>query len=105
VNKTIDTIIATQLASFFACVFAYLAHLIENGTILNDNWMWAVWVLMGFSVLFWLAPYLVIKPKPELSRADYEHMLDNALREARNSHHVKPKDIVDVYRKVTRDLV
>jgi hypothetical protein len=58
-NRVTDIVIATQLCTAIAALFTFLAHLIENGTILNPNWMFAVYVLMFFACLFMLFPHII----------------------------------------------
>jgi hypothetical protein len=70
VNKITDIVIATQLSTCFAAFFTYIAHLIENGSILNANWMWAVYVLMGFAMTFMLVPHIICKDKEHDPFAD-----------------------------------
>lgn len=57
-NAITDLTIATQFSTVVAAVCTYLAHLIENGTILNANWMFAVYVLLVIAMIFMLFPYV-----------------------------------------------
>ena len=58
-NHITDIILTTQLATSIAAVCTYLAHLIENGSILNPNWMFAVYILMAIAMVFMLFPHLI----------------------------------------------
>jgi hypothetical protein len=55
VNRFLDFIIATQLSTSFAWMCAIGAHLIDKYA--NENWQFSVYVLLGVTVLFMLAPY------------------------------------------------
>jgi hypothetical protein len=57
-NKIIDIKLSTQLSTVIAMVLTYLAHIIGNGTILNDNWTFMVYVLIPMAMLFMVLPYL-----------------------------------------------
>ena len=67
-NNVKDIVIATQLSTCFAAFFTFIAHLIENGSILNDNWMWAVYVLMSFAFIFMLFPHIISHKADEHKR-------------------------------------
>lgn len=54
-NKALDLILAVQLSTAFAFFAAIGAHLIANHA--NDNWQFSVYLLLGISVLFMVAPY------------------------------------------------
>jgi hypothetical protein len=61
VNKALDLILATQLSTAFAFFAAIGAHLVANHA--NDNWQFSVYVLLGMSVVFMLAPYSLFMNK------------------------------------------
>ena len=56
-SKFLDLIIATQLSTSFAWMYALCAHLVDQYA--NTNWQFSVYVLLGISVIFMLAPYLI----------------------------------------------
>ena len=56
-SKFLDLIIATQLSTSFAWMCALCAHLVDQYA--NTNWQFSVYVLLGISVIFMLAPYLI----------------------------------------------
>ena len=56
-NKYLDLMIATQLTTVFAFFAAIGAHLMAEYA--NPNWQFAVYVLLGISMLFMLAPYVL----------------------------------------------
>jgi hypothetical protein len=82
-NNVKDIVIATQLSTAVAAAVTYCAHIIENGTILNANWLWAVYVLMGIAVIFMLVPHLLVTStylniKMDVEDAVLDHDLDLA---------------------------
>lgn len=54
-NKLLDLIMGTQLSTSFAWMCAVGAHLVDKYA--NPNWQFSVYILLGISVLFMLAPY------------------------------------------------
>jgi len=60
-NKITDIVIATQLSTCFAAFFTYCAHMIENGSWLNPNWLFAVYILLAFAMTFMLVPHIICK--------------------------------------------
>ena len=63
-NKITDTIIATQVSTIFACIITTVAHLIDNGSILNNNWQFMVIPLVVLACLFMALPYIICQPSP-----------------------------------------
>ena len=59
-NRLTDMTIGTQLSTVIAAIATYLAHLIENGSILNPNWGFMVYVLLVIAMFFMLLPYLLV---------------------------------------------
>ena len=56
-SKFLDLIIATQLSTSFAWICAIGAHLVDQYA--NVNWQFSTYILLGISVMFMLAPYLI----------------------------------------------
>jgi len=57
-NRLTDIMLGTQLCTWLSAVFMYIAHLIEHGAILNPNWHWAIYALLGIAVFFMLLPHI-----------------------------------------------
>lgn len=57
-NKVTDIKLGTQLSTVFAMISMYIAHLIGNGTILNDNWNFMIYICLIISTVFMVFPYL-----------------------------------------------
>lgn len=58
-NRVTDIVIATQCSTVMAACCTVLAILIDNGTILNANWQFAVYVLLTVATIFMLVPHIV----------------------------------------------
>lgn len=54
-NRFLDFIMATQLSTSFAWMCAIGAHLMDKYA--NQNWQFSVYLLLGISMIFMLAPY------------------------------------------------
>ena len=58
-NRITDILLTSQMSTAFAAFCTYCAHMIENGSWLNDNWMFAVYVLMIIAMFFMLLPHII----------------------------------------------
>jgi hypothetical protein len=65
VNKFLDLVLATQLSTSFAWICAVVAHLTDKYA--NENWQFSVYISLGLSVLFMLAPYALFLSKENTS--------------------------------------
>ena len=69
-NRITDIVIATQLSTCMAAFCTFMAHLIDNGSILNANWHFAVYVLLAIATVFMLFPHLVSHKAEARTNAD-----------------------------------
>lgn len=69
-NKIMDTIISTQMSCTIAYGAMIGAHLVERHA--NENWQFAIYVLLAIGVLFMLFPYLFMDKSVE----ENEHKLN-----------------------------
>ena len=53
-----DIVFATMLSTTFAAVCVYIAHLIGSRAILNDNWNFAIYILITIAGVFMTLPYV-----------------------------------------------
>ena len=58
-NRVTDLLLSAQLCTSIAAIFMYLAHLIENGTILNPEWKWMYIASLALAVFWMLFPHLI----------------------------------------------
>lgn len=57
--RTGDYIFASQLCTVISMAMMYVAHLIEAGHILNPNWNFASYLLLGTAVFFMALPHIL----------------------------------------------
>ena len=57
-NRLTDIKLGTTLSTIVSMLCMYLAHLIGNGSILNDNWNFMIYVSLVISMIFMVFPYL-----------------------------------------------
>lgn len=79
-NSTIDKLLSTQLCTVMAGALTYIAHLIEAGHILNENWQVTVIPLLCIACASMVLPYIICSDvEPEkVPKADVvKSMLDS----------------------------
>jgi len=55
----ITCVLITQLSTCISVALMIVAHLIGTGSILNPNWSFAIYFLLGIAMFFMLLPHLV----------------------------------------------
>lgn len=107
-NRITDLVISTQIATIVAALLTYWAHLIENGTVLNANWHFMIYILLASAVVFMLFPHLVAGGKGMPTQADMdtvnamkahsENLLASAEAKAKLANLIRTRELNDVLR-------
>ena len=84
-NRIFDIMIAVTFCTFLSCVLVYVAHLIEAGHILNPNWNFAVYFLLGIACFFMVLPYILCR------NLDPSHFMTTEERRILEGHCVAAK--------------
>lgn len=71
-NKVTDIKLGTTLSTIASMLCMYFAHLIGNGSILNDNWNFMIYVSLVIAMFFMIFPYLFHNDTDTVKQGDTE---------------------------------